>query len=117
MTIEIDNAKEEIREIAQKCIRCGMCKELCPVFKIIREEHVSPRGQIINLDNDTFEKIVYECTLCKACETKCPMNLEICKTIKNARKILVLQGKEPSETKLIKENIQKTGNVYGLKED
>jgi len=117
MTIEIENAKEEIKEIAQKCIRCGMCKELCPVFRIIREEHLSPRGQLVNLDNDTFEKIVYECTLCKSCEIKCPMNLEICKAIKNARKILVLQNKEPAETKVIRENIQNTENIYGIRED
>jgi heterodisulfide reductase subunit C len=68
------------------------------------------------MSNETFEKAVYECTLCKACETKCPMNVEICKAIKNARKILVAQGKEPTETKKIIENIQKTGNIYGIKE-
>ncbi len=58
MTIESDNAKEEIKEIIEKCTKCGLCKELCPVFKIIREEPYSPRGRVIILDNDVYDKIV-----------------------------------------------------------
>ena len=35
MTIESENAREEIRDIVDKCVRCGFCKSLCPVFKAI----------------------------------------------------------------------------------
>ena len=65
-------------ETIEKCIRCGLCKSLCPVFRVIREEQLSPRGKAIILDSDNYEKIVYDCTLCKACETECPVNLELC---------------------------------------
>ncbi len=116
MAIEIDNAKEEIKEIVQQCIRCGMCKELCPVLKILREEQFSPRGKAIILDNQFFEKIIYDCTLCKACEVKCPLNLKLCDAFIKARKILVASGKEiPANEDMIK-NINKTGNIFGIKE-
>ena len=52
MTIETDNATEEIKEIVEKCIKCGRCKNLCPVFKVMREEQYSPRGKAIILENN-----------------------------------------------------------------
>jgi len=116
MSIEISNAKQEIKETVEKCIKCGLCNSLCPVLKVLREEPNSPRGKAIILDNNIFEKIVYECTLCKACETQCPLNLPLCKTLINARKILVHQKKElPENTEIIK-NLNKTGNIFGIKE-
>ena len=32
MTIESDNAKEDIKEIVEKCIKCGMCKSNDAIF-------------------------------------------------------------------------------------
>lgn len=115
MTIEADNAKEEIKEVVERCIRCGLCKPLCPVLKVMREEQYSPRGKAIILDNDAIEKIVYDCTLCKACEKQCPLNLKLCKAIIHAREILASQKKDPEEAKLAIENLTKTGNIYGIK--
>ena len=94
MTIELENAKEEIKEIVENCIKCGRCKLLCPVFKVMREEQYSPRGKAILLENCNFEKIVYDCTLCKACENQCPANIKICEAIVKARGVLVRQKKE-----------------------
>ncbi len=117
MTIESDNAKEEIREIVEKCFRCGLCKELCPVLKVMREEQYSPRGKAIILDNNIFEKIVYECTLCKACEKSCPLNLKLCDAFIKARLVLVNQNKEISENKDMIKNLNKTGNIFGEEEE
>lgn len=115
MTIEADNAKEEIKEIVEKCIKCGLCKQLCPVFKVMREEQYCARGKVIILNNDIYDKIVYECNLCKACEKKCPLNLKLCDAFIKARKVLVEEKKEPAEVKRMIENLQKTGNVFGEK--
>jgi len=110
--LEINNAKEEIIEIFEKCTRCGLCKELCPVFKVLREEQSSPRGHAILLSNKIYEKILFDCTLCKACELKCPFNLEICKAIKKARFILNSKGKENSENEKILKRIEESKNPY-----
>ncbi len=116
MTIESDNAKEEIKEIVEKCIRCGLCKSLCPVFKVMREEQFSPRGKAIILDNNAYEKIVYDCTLCRACEEKCPLSLKLCGAFIKARKVLVEEGREPSEVKEMIKNLQEKGDVFGGEE-
>ena len=115
--IEAQNLIEEISEILEPCVKCGMCKSLCPVFKIIREEAVSPRGHAILLSDKIIEKIVFECNLCKACEQKCPLNLKICDAILKAREVLVLKGKELKQNKDMIENIRKTGNPFGNAED
>lgn len=112
MTIEEKNIREEIIEILEKCTRCGLCKELCPVFRALREEQSSPRGHAILLSNKIFDKILYDCTLCKACEEKCPFNLEICKAIRTARQILEIKGKEHPEIKKMVKKIQNKENPY-----
>jgi glycolate oxidase iron-sulfur subunit len=116
MTIEIANAKQEIREIVEKCIKCGLCKSHCPVFKVLREEQSSPRGKTILLDNNHFEKLIYNCTLCKACEEKCPHNLQLCTAFTKARQVLISQKKEIQENKEMIKNLEKTGNIFGIRE-
>ena len=113
MSIEASNAKQEIKEAIEKCIKCGLCKPLCPVLKVMREEQYSPRGQISLLDNNHFEKLVHDCTLCGACEEQCPLNIQLCSAIINARKVLVSQKKELEENKEMIKNLNKTGNVFG----
>lgn len=116
MTIETDNAKEEIKDIVKKCFKCGLCKELCPVLRAVREEQFSPRGKAIILENEIYEKIFYDCTLCRACEIKCPHNLKLCDAFIKARGILINQKKEISENREMIKNLEKTGNIYGIEE-
>ncbi|MFA4960378.1 MAG: 4Fe-4S dicluster domain-containing protein [Candidatus Pacearchaeota archaeon] len=120
LDIETNNLIEEVREVLSPCIKCGMCKSLCPVFKSLREESVSPRGKAILLSEKTLDKIVFQCNLCKACEEKCPLNLKICEAIRKAREAMVLSKKELKENKEMIENIRNTGNPFGkntIKED
>jgi len=107
MSVEEFNAKEEIKEIVEKCMRCGMCNSHCPVLRIVREEQVSPRGRAIILDHEIIEKSVYKCTLCKACEEKCPLDLKLCDAFIKARQVLVFKGKENSGCKEMMDNLKK----------
>ena len=116
MNLEIENTKEEIKETVERCIKCGMCRSLCPVLRIMREEEYSPRGKAIILENNFFERIVYECNLCKACEKKCPLNLELCSAFIKARKILVNQKRDVPENREMIRNLNKTGNIFGIQE-
>lgn len=115
MGVEDYNLKQEIKEITDKCIKCGMCNNFCPVLREVREEQYSPRGMTVMLDQGFFEKIVYKCTLCKACEENCPVELKLCEAFTKARKLLVSQKKEFKENREMINNIKKTGNVYGIK--
>jgi glycolate oxidase iron-sulfur subunit len=116
MSIEISNAKQEIEEIIEKCIKCGMCKSHCCVLRVVREECVSPRGRVSLFENNYFEKMIYDCTLCGACEKDCPLGLKLCDAFINARKVLVGQKREVGENKEMIKNLNKSGNVFGEKE-
>jgi len=113
MSVESENAKQQVEEIIEKCVKCGLCKGLCPVFKIIREESISPRGKTIMLDKKIYEKILYDCSLCKACEETCPLGLKLCEAFRKARIVLVEEGKTTDENKEMIENIRKEGNPFG----
>jgi len=111
--LQSHNLIEEVSEIINQCVKCGMCKSLCPVFKIIRQEDISPRGHTIILTEKIINKSLYECTLCKACEEKCPLDLKICEALVKAREALVIQGIETDANKEMIKNIRETGNPFG----
>jgi len=111
--IEADNLLEEASEIFEGCIKCGMCKSLCPVFKALREESVSPRGHAILLSDKILDKVIFECNLCKACERKCPLNIKVCEAVLKAREAAVLKGKGLKENEEMIEKVRKFGNPFG----
>ena len=103
--IQEKNALNQIKEILEPCINCGLCKSLCPFFRVSKEEHLSPRGQVILLQNKVLDYNLFKCSLCKACEKNCPSNIKICDAIKLARKIRVLRGKELKENQKLVESV------------
>jgi Fe-S oxidoreductase len=113
--IQSKNLIEEITDILEPCIKCGMCKSNCPVFKIVREETVSPRGHSILLLNKKLENSLYDCNLCKSCEKNCPLGIPICDAIVKARESLALQKRNTDANNKMIKNIKKTGNPFGDK--
>lgn len=113
--IEINNALENARQILEKCIKCGMCKSLCPVFKVLKEEEISPRGHSILITNKTIEKTLFQCNLCKACEEKCPLNLKICEAVRETRFVLNGNKKQLKTNEEMLSNVKKTGNPFANK--
>jgi len=111
--IEANNLMEEASEIFDSCIKCGMCKSICPVFKVLREERVSPRGKAIILSEKIMDKIIFECTLCRGCEQKCPLDIKICDGVRKAREAMVLKGKGLKSNEEMIANIRKYGNPFG----
>jgi len=111
--IEIGNAMEEIAEIVEKCVECGLCKALCPVFKTILNETVSPRGKAIALKHKAYHELLYKCTLCMACKQKCPLGLDLPHALRKAREVLALSGKELKANKDMLKNVEKYGNAIG----
>ena len=83
----------------EKCIQCGICRVNCPFFKLILKESVSPRGLTLLAKKQIATPAFYYCTLCKACEIKCPLNLKLCDAFRKARLILAEKGKTTKENK------------------
>ena len=111
--IEANNLMEEASGIFDSCIKCGLCKSLCPVFKTLKEEQVSARGKAIIISDKTMDKIVFECTLCKGCEQKCPLGIKVCDAVRKAREAMVLKGKGLKSNEEMIENVRKFGNPFG----
>ncbi len=110
--IEMSNAKEEIQEILEKCNRCGLCKELDPVYRISREEALSPRGRTILFSKKIYDSSVFEHPLCGQCAVKCPFALNIDKATRLARKILNLKNKEHPVNQKILSKIENKQNPF-----
>ncbi len=111
--IEADNLLEEASEIFEGCVRCGMCKALCPAFKILKEEEVSARGKGILLSEKVIDKVLFECTLCRACEKMCPLGIKVCDAVRNGREAMVLRGKGLKGNKEMIDNVRKFGTPFG----
>ena len=91
--LEANNILEEVVEIFEPCVSCGLCKGLCPTFKILLVERISARGFAIKLSDKVVEKAIYECTLCGACDHRCPVKIPITEGVVKAREVLHLRGK------------------------
>ena len=111
--IEARNLLEEVNEILEPCVKCGMCNSLCPVFKVLREESVSPRGKTHLLSEKVLDKVIFQCNLCRACEQRCPLNIKVCDAIRKGREAMVLKNKGLKSNKEMIENVRKTGNPFG----
>ena len=83
----------DLLEVAQKCVYCGYCS-LCPTFKELKWENYHPRGILDqiklyyserikdNLKNDVSKSLfdaIFACTMCKACENICIVDLPLLK--------------------------------------
>ncbi len=70
-----------------KCSRCGLCADICPVFKVKRTENTLLRGKFLQLlgvirgelkwSNRLKASIDY-CLGCEKCKTQCPAGVEPC---------------------------------------
>lgn len=112
-TIEAGNLMEEASEIFDSCVQCGMCKGRCGVFRVLKEEQYSPRGRGDLLHDKIFDKICFECNLCKACEKSCPLGVKVPEAVLKARTAAVLLGKGLKGNEEMMKNIRKTGNPFG----
>jgi glycolate oxidase iron-sulfur subunit len=82
-----------IYEDYARCIRCGLCLNACPTYRLWNLEADSPRGrihQMIHVENDgrvtdSFVDHIDKCLDCRACETACPSGVEYGKLVEYAR--------------------------------
>jgi len=98
------------------CIECGLCREVCPVFTVTRDETVAPRGRAMlaaasmaaaGTDSPTY----YQCTLCRACRIACPVGRDPEGELLRAR--LVASDVQTEANREMIANIRRYGNPFG----
>jgi glycolate oxidase iron-sulfur subunit len=67
-----------------RCMKCGFCMSVCPVYDIDHVENHVARGRNVLVRmvregelpiEDDYRNCLYSCLLCKRCEAVCPANL------------------------------------------
>ena len=95
---EIANEKEHY--LALKCIRCGACLNVCPIYKNIggytyNTTYSGPIGSVITPFFKGFENynhLSFACTVCGACTEVCPVKIPLHDLLLLNRKISVEQN-------------------------
>lgn len=112
--ILLDNGRTNVLEkqeqrAALKCIRCGACSNVCPVFKTIgghgyEHTNVGPIGSVINpiqVDTKSYKHLSHASTLCGACTDVCPVNIPLHQLLIANRKDFVDEGHGKTSEKLM----------------
>lgn len=106
-----------------RCIRCGACQSVCPVFKELQAEASVARGRVmliravINKDldlTDGFREKMSLCLMCKACVANCPSGVKVDKVVEAARAEIVRKQGLPFLKRLIFRFVLKNRWVFNF---
>ncbi|MDQ5985262.1 MAG: Lactate utilization protein A [Syntrophus sp. SKADARSKE-3] len=89
---------EEVQDALVKCMKCGNCMAVCPVYLTEKQEGAYARGKLSigeallkgeldQKDEDVQEKL-FNCLICTSCMQNCPCGVDVCKIILSLRAAL-----------------------------
>lgn len=82
---------ESFHQLLNRCVRCGKCRSVCPVFEQTLIESDSARGRLFavgQLDSHPtplYLSFLSKCLLCGACEAECSSGVPVTELIRKAR--------------------------------
>lgn len=95
-----------VKEQIMKCVRCGKCRSVCPVFAELRNETAAPRGHVFMVQmlrdgvvepTEEVYKRLTACLMCETCSVNCPSGIDIHEL--NAAARSYINQENPSITK------------------
>jgi glycolate oxidase iron-sulfur subunit len=102
-----------VRDQIKKCVRCGKCRSVCPIFNEYRTENYSPRGQVFMVQmlrdgvlfvSDKVAAKLGDCLMCESCSSNCPSAIPVPELVAEARAFITEQRPSTSK-KLIFEKL------------
>lgn len=110
----------DVRDL-YRCVSCGNCRSVCPVFEEEKWESSNTRGRILiarslyegaEAEKEVFDSI-NTCTTCGYCTETCPAGANPPEIVEGIRKGLVEMGKMTPVQKKIHDTVTNFGNTLG----
>jgi glycolate oxidase iron-sulfur subunit len=89
---------EEVQDALAKCMKCGNCMAVCPVYLTEKEEGAYARGKlsiaeailkgVLNLKDKDVQEKLFNCLVCTSCMQNCPCGVDVCKIMLSLRAAL-----------------------------
>lgn len=115
---------QKSKQTIDACRFCWMCRHVCPIGNATGQERNTARARALTLSlvergtvklTDVIDN-VYECALCGGCTNNCVTGWDPIKFTKEVRLEAVQNGEAPEYINKMLDNIEATGNPYGIKE-
>jgi glycolate oxidase iron-sulfur subunit len=100
-----------VRDEIDKCMKCGNCMAVCPVYSVDKDEMAVTRSKIavadavlkgdLSLDDPEVSDMVFNCLVCKSCMSNCPTKVGYDRIALGFRAALVRKNGLPWLKKLI----------------
>jgi fumarate reductase (CoM/CoB) subunit B len=113
------------RRSVYKCVQCGTCRSICPVFNVVGWESANTRGRMLIIKSllegrkpseDVLDSLA-SCTTCGICAAKCPAGANPPDVVEAARAQLVRCGITTKAQKKLRTAVITSGNSFGEAED
>lgn len=91
-------------DLADRCVKCGLCLPHCPTYQLAGVEGESPRGRIALMQGLATGQLepgaalvshLDQCLGCRACERVCPADVPYGELIDAGHALLVARGSPP----------------------
>ncbi len=103
-------ARDPLFREALRCIRCGACANVCPIYRLVGGHHyghvyIGAIGLILTYfyhGRENARAIVQNCLNCQACKAVCPTGIDLPHLIKEVhRTVLEVEGDKPLKNRLL----------------
>ena len=127
--IREEKGKEKLFEVDRrsvyKCVQCGTCRSVCPVFDVVGWESANTRGRMLiiksllegTLPSEDVLPSLTSCTTCGICAAKCPAGANPPEIVEAARAQLVKCGITTEAQEKLKSAVMTYGNSLGETQD
>ncbi|TKJ35884.1 hypothetical protein CEE39_00710 [bacterium (candidate division B38) B3_B38] len=116
-----DQSLSELQDAVFRCVKCGMCRSICPVFQIEGAEASVARGRLALIEEfardklkagDNLTRVLSACIMCGRCQANRPNLVEVVKLIRSGRSELARFLGMPLSRKLIMELFYPRKRLY-----
>ncbi|MDR3555641.1 MAG: LUD domain-containing protein, partial [Syntrophobacteraceae bacterium] len=107
-------AKDPVFSQALRCIRCGACANVCPIYKLVGGHnyghvYIGAIGLVLTYfyhGRQNARAIVKNCLNCRACKSVCAAGIDLPMLIKEVhRAILAVEGEKPLKNVLLEKTL------------